>query len=423
MVRHTSPSDPVPNRSSKGCLTCRQRKKKCDERKPECERCALGGFNCLGYSHLSGSKALLSKHRDNDATHIAGTSSPLFTQNEPASKYSPEQDSSSYSSDQMCWPTTAPENIFSGSPILDGVGFWQQEQCNTSIYEPKRIPINPQLDPFDLDSMKSLILVQYTRLARRIAFRPFSYPVELGLTNYLVRGSHLICKTLYLGARISQALLDDTNWQGYIGWIDAFHNRILGTQSALVESNVGHLADRLASNCNLAVYAFMILNSSIGYTIFRKGAPMFLQLAVKYPDLWTGDSAISLSRALHGPRHELGKFTLMDTVSALSFGIAPLIHYDTTLGPNDHRPRKDLFLEPAFACPIVVLIALARVNAHRASRLMNQDATSADGLEECEAAVRKWKAPVDYNDQPSKIVTRLAVQEAWRQAALIYLYM
>ncbi|QRW25001.1 Fungal Zn(2)-Cys(6) binuclear cluster domain [Rhizoctonia solani] len=135
------PSDPVPNRSSKGCLTCRQRKKKCDERKPECERCALGGFNCLGYSHLSGSKVLLSKHRDNDATHSAGTSSPLFTQNEPASKYSPEQDSSSYSSDQVCWPTTAPENIFSGSPTLDGVGFWQQEQSNTSIYEPKRIPI------------------------------------------------------------------------------------------------------------------------------------------------------------------------------------------------------------------------------------------------------------------------------------------
>ncbi|KAF8692088.1 hypothetical protein RHS03_08661, partial [Rhizoctonia solani] len=150
---------------------------------------------------------------------------------------------------------------------------------------------------------------------------------------------------------------------------------------------------------------------------------MFLQLAVKYPDLWTGDSAISLSRALHGPRHELGKFTLMDTVSALSFGVAPLIHYETTLSPKDHRPRKDLFLEPAFACPIVVLIALARVNAHRASRLMNQDATSAHGLEECEAAVRKWKAPVDYNDQPSKIVTRLAAQEAWRQAALIYLYM
>ncbi|ELU36023.1 hypothetical protein AG1IA_09947 [Rhizoctonia solani AG-1 IA] len=189
---------------------------------------------------------------DNDATHSAGTSSPLFTQNEPASKYSPEQDSSSYSSDQVCWPTTAPENIFSGSPTLDGVGFWQQEQCNTSIYEPKRIPINPQLDPFDLDSMKSLILVQYTRLAHRIAFRPFPYPVELGLTNYLVRGSHLICKTLYLGARISQALLDDTNWQGYIGWIDTFHNRILGTQSALVESNVSHLADRLAANCNVS---------------------------------------------------------------------------------------------------------------------------------------------------------------------------
>ncbi|QRW24267.1 Fungal Zn(2)-Cys(6) binuclear cluster domain [Rhizoctonia solani] len=268
---------------------------------------------------------------------------------------------------------------------------------NTSIYEPKRIPINPQLDPFDLDSMKSLILVQYTRLAHRIAFRPFPYPVELGLTNYLVRGSHLICKTLYLGARISQALLDDTNWQGYR--LDRYLPQSNpGTQSALWRA-MCHLADRLAANCNYMLHDSEQLNWIYD---LPKGAPMFLQLAVKYPDLWTGDSAFTFP-ALHGPRHELGKFTLMDTVSAL--------------------PRKDLFLEPAFACPIVVLIALARVNAHRASRLMNQDATSAHGLEECEAAVRKWKAPVDYNDQPSKIVTRLAVQEAWRQAALIYLYM
>ncbi|UNI20658.1 hypothetical protein JDV02_006727 [Purpureocillium takamizusanense] len=37
------------NRTKTGCLTCRKRKKKCDEQKPECSNCIRGGFLCAGY--------------------------------------------------------------------------------------------------------------------------------------------------------------------------------------------------------------------------------------------------------------------------------------------------------------------------------------------------------------------------------------
>ncbi|OLN82211.1 putative maltose O-acetyltransferase [Colletotrichum chlorophyti] len=37
------------NRTKTGCLTCRRRKKKCDEQKPECSNCLRGGFMCAGY--------------------------------------------------------------------------------------------------------------------------------------------------------------------------------------------------------------------------------------------------------------------------------------------------------------------------------------------------------------------------------------
>ncbi|KAL7793537.1 hypothetical protein V8C37DRAFT_99218 [Trichoderma ceciliae] len=37
------------NRTKTGCLTCRKRKKKCDEQKPECINCIRGGFICAGY--------------------------------------------------------------------------------------------------------------------------------------------------------------------------------------------------------------------------------------------------------------------------------------------------------------------------------------------------------------------------------------
>jgi hypothetical protein len=45
----TRPGDSRPQRSRKGCWTCRKRHKKCDEARPFCQRCAQGNFDCEGY--------------------------------------------------------------------------------------------------------------------------------------------------------------------------------------------------------------------------------------------------------------------------------------------------------------------------------------------------------------------------------------
>ncbi|KAI2627458.1 hypothetical protein GGS26DRAFT_583100 [Hypomontagnella submonticulosa] len=42
------------NRTKTGCLTCRKRKKKCDETKPQCTNCVRGGFVCHGYPNQRG---------------------------------------------------------------------------------------------------------------------------------------------------------------------------------------------------------------------------------------------------------------------------------------------------------------------------------------------------------------------------------
>ncbi|KAG9083466.1 hypothetical protein FRC06_004521 [Ceratobasidium sp. 370] len=39
-------------RSKTGCLTCKNRKKKCDETRPQCQRCKRAGMECLGYEYL-----------------------------------------------------------------------------------------------------------------------------------------------------------------------------------------------------------------------------------------------------------------------------------------------------------------------------------------------------------------------------------
>ncbi|KAJ5340164.1 Maltose/galactoside acetyltransferase [Penicillium brevicompactum] len=41
------------HRSKTGCMTCRRRKKKCDEQHPACNNCIRGGFLCEGYTSRS----------------------------------------------------------------------------------------------------------------------------------------------------------------------------------------------------------------------------------------------------------------------------------------------------------------------------------------------------------------------------------
>lgn len=52
------------NRTKTGCHTCRERKKKCDERKPTCGNCERGNFSCKGYGPKppNGTKAVQMRH-------------------------------------------------------------------------------------------------------------------------------------------------------------------------------------------------------------------------------------------------------------------------------------------------------------------------------------------------------------------------
>ncbi|KAF2441697.1 trimeric LpxA-like protein [Karstenula rhodostoma CBS 690.94] len=50
-VDHKKRKRQFANRTKTGCGTCRRRKKKCDESKPECNNCQRGGFICEGYAN------------------------------------------------------------------------------------------------------------------------------------------------------------------------------------------------------------------------------------------------------------------------------------------------------------------------------------------------------------------------------------
>ncbi|KAH7345356.1 hypothetical protein B0J17DRAFT_38037 [Rhizoctonia solani] len=45
------PTRLVPGPAGTSCLTCKRRHKKCDRKRPVCDRCSKGGYECLGYGH------------------------------------------------------------------------------------------------------------------------------------------------------------------------------------------------------------------------------------------------------------------------------------------------------------------------------------------------------------------------------------
>ncbi|KAF8594950.1 hypothetical protein BDV93DRAFT_122708 [Ceratobasidium sp. AG-I] len=202
----------VPSRSARGCLTCKKRRKKCDEMKPFCSRCVTGGFLCLGYGGQS--KAIFSA--DNFASvepveSISGPSpSPSFSN--PSSGYTSE--TSLPSSPE--WGSSV-EGEFEGSLILQ----------STSEQSP-RIPLSIPFDPTTIMDLVPLIIEQCRRMSNRI-FRPF--PVEEGLV-WRVNDSEITRWTMFIGAKLSQALSEGGRRENYLGWIDRLHGIILGSPAS-----------------------------------------------------------------------------------------------------------------------------------------------------------------------------------------------
>ncbi|KAJ5549744.1 hypothetical protein N7535_002315 [Penicillium sp. DV-2018c] len=138
------------NRTKTGCMTCRRRKKKCDEQHPACNNCLRGGFICEGYSSRStwqkpsSSKAPVplqskegysdvngsymqetSRHQDRPpslAEHVDTTKlRPLVVEDNdrPAQPYnaSPTNPPSNHAWSKQAWPGSGPASgLSSGLP-------------------------------------------------------------------------------------------------------------------------------------------------------------------------------------------------------------------------------------------------------------------------------------------------------------------
>jgi hypothetical protein len=128
---------------------------------------------------------------------------------------------------------------------------------------------------------------------------------------------------------------------------------------------------------------------------------------------------ISVAHALASKCYELAQFVLMDTVCAMIYGLPQIVDYDTSTPVFKTSVYPVQWLH---GCPPELQIAFVEINQQFAQRSVlgpEQDWT------DIEKRLWEWETPLDTVPERDscKVVARLAVQESWRHALLVYLYM
>ncbi|KAF8601137.1 hypothetical protein BDV93DRAFT_558812 [Ceratobasidium sp. AG-I] len=183
----------VPSRSARGCLTCKQRRKKCDEIKPYCERCVSGGFLCLGYSNTIKPRASAKRFL---LESVVVESALASGSNEPVHVSSASESTSSSGS-------SLPPTYFARTMGNHG-GLFDQQIMEHFGNIPKTVSVEPAV----LSEMLPLIISQCVRAGHEGMFRPF--PLErfkAGLT-WRVNSPLATRWTLYLSARVAEFVFE-----------------------------------------------------------------------------------------------------------------------------------------------------------------------------------------------------------------------
>ncbi|CAE6480170.1 unnamed protein product [Rhizoctonia solani] len=315
------------------------------------------------------------------------------------------------------------ESLDSLVPLPDGNNEVEQLSPSDLFFQGLKsslsnIPRGITFDATVLPDVTSLILSHYIKVARESLFKAESFPVEEGLLRR-ISDSSVTRWSMYLGARIINDLWSDNNLKKYLNWIFRFSQQITQTPSS--NEQEPSLRSRLAGLYDLIYFGSLIAGTASGYSLLRSSTPALLQLAALYPQIWVDNTSISIPETFRISQYEIMQFVVHDTIASLVLGIPPILQYNTSSPWVDKAPGH--YMEWIYGFPLRLLILLAEVNAWRTSRMMGRIAQSQSHYRNVMGRLESWNPIVDHTDEPHNDITRLAIQEAWRQATLIYMYM
>ncbi|CAE6388974.1 unnamed protein product [Rhizoctonia solani] len=309
----------------------------------------------------------------------------------------------------------------------------QQGAQATSSYEstnaitfssPASIPRGVNAGAQMRESYVTFLLEQYN--TRRVGMF-FRQPTSsmLGLITTRLKRSSRILEFMYLGAKVFETLggkPEEAAMSSCSPWITRYSNQASNSyDTPNPYPSQQEVEDRLSGLLELVFLSYIVLGTSAGYATLRLALPNFLRLVSDDPRLLveherSGLLGVSLPAALTGERLEISRFVLYDVKYSLVLGLPTLAEYDTTGFPI--APGTDITAEWVHGIPVEFILNIAEVHNWRAQRKH----VDWQMLEWRTLAWRWSQRDVEAEDSV-EMVYRIAIQEAWRHATLIYIYM
>ncbi|CAE6472964.1 unnamed protein product [Rhizoctonia solani] len=448
--KHRSAPGPRPE----SCLTCRQRKKKCDKTRPFCLRClnSKGLFPCLGYEDETYEPEIkkLAPVLEERATNLPRTNlRPLvfgveFGDAVPESSakvtYYKTRVSASDINDYLTPAFISLTDRGSPESSLMSVASSMHRPVKDADWEPgvrrhgsdnairlslpSMIPRGVNANRWMRESYLTFILGEYQRHRVLKFFRP---PTNTGQGFVMAQLNRpLRLGLMYLGAKVFEAFVEKSEEVAIklcSQWVTRYTNDV--TSSEELQNpfpSTQEVEDRLSRLHNLALIQFIVLGTGVGYNTFRLALPNFLRLVSDHPDLWArqernGLLRISLPAVLSSGRTEIQRFAFQDILYSLVLGVPTLAEYDSTGLPT--APGTNIsadWFHDVHGAPAEMVIIISEVHSRRAQVKI---------VDWLELEMRTWSwGQVDTRyEESSQLIYRAAIQEAWRHATLMYIYM
>ncbi|KAH7322350.1 hypothetical protein B0J17DRAFT_683764 [Rhizoctonia solani] len=428
---------PTPGPRAESCLTCRQRKKKCDKSRPFCQQCldSRGRLVCLGYDNEPEPEPELERPPDKECTNECEKTDSVtilptlrvgveFEEAVPGSStrtaYFGTPISASGINDYL---TPSTDLLITSSPyeslFLSGIiSAHQQDQGvrwkrNTSGYTsgsvsmlplPASIPRGVNANKQMRESYIFFILGEYQ--SRRVKSF-FSAPSRLhGLLAALMKRPRMI-ECWYLGAKIFETFNEKPEKaaiQTCSQWVTRYVNHITNPdEPPSPYPSTQEVKDKLNGLIELEFAQTMVLGTAAGYSSLRLALPSFLRLVSEDSNLWV--------------EQEHSGMLCVSIPAVLTSSIAELVEYDSTGFPIQPEFPVD-WVHGVHGVPMEMMVNLAEVHNWRAQR-KDVDWT----VLEMRALSWRWHQREIQSDESADMVFRAAIQEAWRHTTLIYIYM
>ncbi|CAE6432816.1 unnamed protein product [Rhizoctonia solani] len=453
-------------RSRNGCLTCKAKRKKCDEMLPICSRCSKVDAECIwpsSHHHAPDPRVGLTFDNLQVSNKVFQVASGSM---EPAPKpVVPEIDQScSFAGPRahmgthsgspgftQAWNTSggsAPSvNYYDTNSILvvdecrfvhtgtlaTGSKLWEYSQ----EYGPKVIwpPTTDEKGCFDPEGIMPQVQQSISML--RITDEPIFQDVRDFFTTFLTRFYYdyaAIYENLHVRIR-RRFEASSTLKQGMLGMAALFRSNY---GQSIVPASMRNYAKELHK---IASHTLQLELENDSITPWVKLAGLWELMNYEYFDgnlssyyrhlnqaasivrLATGSNNIDLLKLSGEKTFDLRCFAWCDILSSMALSRPTLLNYESDI---HNPPQSTDFADPdkgvewIFGCPDVLTILLARTSALRHARVSPEE-KMAHGRE-IQQLMQDWRFQPVLAQNSALRVARLAAQEIWRHAAILYVH-